>query len=210
MSLTNTLRHATRERHQQVEHHPFMQRLVSGKLSPLAYVDYLRSLYCAYEVLESHLLKAQQTGEPWGKLYDSRWARRDALKTDIAAFSQSPKDPETCLAQTWDSALNNSRNALASAIAIAYLRYLGDLAGGQMVRHILFRQHPDWSLSFYDFSPHNGKLLVDSLRQIIDQLGDHYPDQQAAIVCATEQGFDAHLHLFGRLNQRNPSVVTRT
>lgn len=205
--LTERLRSATASLHQQVERGPFISTLLKGRMERPAYLGLLLNLepiYAALEpALERHARDPALRALPLPAL-----ARTAALREDIAALggdgaldgsrSAAPSAPEpACLEYvTRLGAIAQARPELL--LAHAYVRYLGDLSGGQLLRRIVTRSlalEPDRGVAFYDFGA-DSSALARELRLAIDEGQVSDGDAVVAEACLA---FELHRRLFEEL-----------
>lgn len=150
--LSTALRQATRQAHERAHHSTFMGALLAGEL-PLSHFTLLaeqhRAIYGALEAA-SDALAADPVAGPF--VIDGL-RRVPALRADLAALgSASPRVlPAT---RTYVARICESIGDPPRFVAHHYTRYLGDLAGGQMVGKLLERTYgvTGPGASFYDFS----------------------------------------------------------
>lgn len=204
-TLSVRLRAQTWPAHRQVEATPFVRTMLRGGLSLPAYCLLLASLHPIYAALESGL-------------------QRHADRPELAAIHAPPLWRETALADDlhqlhgagWREALAPQPQALAYAnrlielaeqapallVAHAYVRYLGDLSGGQALRRIVASSLAlpgDTGTRFYDFgSPAQTAALAGGLRAGLDRI-ETDEATHAAIVHEAERAFARHERLFGEL-----------
>lgn len=153
--LSEALRQHTRSLHVKAERSGVVREVLNGRASLYAYALLLRNLIPAYRQIEQHL---ERHGHRPGlsaialpALYRSR-----ALESDIraiwgSAWSQSL--PLLEAAEHYARRIDTAARHGARLIGHAYVRYLGDLSGGQVMRRILVMSlglEPA-ALSFYDF-----------------------------------------------------------
>lgn len=154
-TLSEALRTATKEAHVAAERSGIMRQLLRGTISQPAYVDLLRNLAEIYRALE----RARDAHCDLAALapFDLRVLRRfDRLEADIDALSTDdrvhPLRPTTIeYVARLDEIERDSPNLLLSH---AYVRYLGDLSGGQILAGIVaktFSLQGEHGTSFYAF-----------------------------------------------------------
>ena len=156
--LSARLRDATRDDHRRAETRPFVRDLLRGELEREAYVCLLRDLFEIYAGLEAGLDALDPGVLP--AVVTARALRRTAmLAHDLEALHGA--DWETALAPTAAArAYRDELEGLASSptphllAAHAYVRYMGDLSGGQAIGRVVAKAYglgPEAGLAFYSF-----------------------------------------------------------
>lgn len=197
--LPARLREATRSLHAQAERSGLMASLLRGRVGRAAYCALLRNLHAIYAALEGANDRA---------LVDPALHRADALAQDLEHLHGPAWREQLALAPATQDyverlqALVHSRpRALA---AHAYVRYLGDLHGGQVLRGLVRRglgldEHGVPGTRFYDFgSAANVQRLRATFRQRLAALPLAAAEQQAVIDEAC-WGFEQHRRIFEQL-----------
>ncbi len=138
--LADALRNATQSLHGRAERTGIVRELLSGTATRPAYALYLRSLLAAYAALE-RALERHRNAPGVERIALSGVYRVDALKSDLRALvgddwaSALPLlPPAERYAARIDVLANQTPQLL---VAHAYVRYLGDLSGGRMLRRVL-------------------------------------------------------------------------
>ncbi len=192
------LRSGIERAHQQAEHHPLMQCLLSSAVTPQLYRDYLAALLPLYESMER---RVGQCDDPLCKLFDRPELRRaEAIARDIDWLSRrAPLPPlRTPNVALPTALLSGEPMALA---AMAYLRYLGDLAGGRALWRHLAEKLPvlnPGGLCFYEFdlpASQTAGSYLGALRRSLLQILEAEVAMEAFIEAANF-GFTWHLSLF--------------
>lgn len=199
--LTTRLRAATRTLHAQAERTGIMQPLLRGQLGRQDYARLLRSLHEIYSALE--------TASPT-PLWDARLARTAALAEDLQrlAGEQWITLPAAAAARSYARRLHGISAQPHRLLAHAYVRYLGDLAGGRLLRQIVARSLGGQALAFYEFGGTAREVELErGLRRLLDAPQLHAPLQQQLIDEAC-WAFGAHVALFEELlpSAQRPSV----
>jgi heme oxygenase len=119
--------------HHQAEGMGFSRALLAGEATPLQLAALIRALAPAYRLLEQQgPVAAQALGGrsiPWNAL-----ARSTALDHDLAKLAGLPATPASAAAQAWQEQLHTlAASAPHRLLAHAYVRYGGDLSGGQQL-----------------------------------------------------------------------------
>jgi heme oxygenase len=156
-SLGDALRKRTWPLHRQAEGGGIIFDILHGKASRLGYAMFLRNLLPAYLEMERGLERLQHA-PGLGVLAQPVLYRSRALESDLAELCGSGWRRSVPLLHAGERygrlvAIAAEGNG-ARLIAHAYVRYLGDLNGGQVLKNLLGRSldlEPQ-QLSFYEFS----------------------------------------------------------
>ncbi|GAB3493540.1 heme oxygenase (biliverdin-producing) [Amycolatopsis cihanbeyliensis] len=156
-TFARTLRESTREVHDRAHHSAYMDALLEGRLSLHGYAQLAAQYYFIYQALEqaSDAMADDPVGAPF---VIDELRRMPALRADL----------EFLLGPDWEARLHpveatktyvRRMHAVAfdwpgGYVAHHYTRYLGDLAGGQVVRSLLRKTYgvEGAGALFYDFS----------------------------------------------------------
>lgn len=197
--LADRLRTATAAAHRAVERTPFIRRMLRGEATPADHLGLLTALLPIYGALEAGL--ARHRGDPRLAWIDLAALRRaPAIARDLEHFT-APRPAAVPAALAYADHLHAlADTAPALLIAHAYTRYLGDLAGGQVLRKLAARSlglSEGPGLEFYAFP---GDL--DELRRAFRTgLASAPVDEReaSAIVDEARLAFERHGELFAEL-----------
>ena len=173
-SLSERLREETRQAHDRAEHSSFMEELLAGELDAAAFTAFQEQALLFYTALEEAVDAC--TGDPrLADIADRRLDRRPALVHDLGVLGGTVNAeplPETAAYVAELQRIARDRD-IPALIAHHYTRYLGDLAGGQVIGRLMGRHYdvPADGLTFYDF-PHvpKPKVYRDGYRAALDAL----------------------------------------
>jgi len=214
-SLAAALREATREQHTAAERAGIMPSLLRGELPRTAYVTLLQELQAIYAALEA-ALNTHRAHPYVAPIWNPSLRRGDALAHDIRMLAESSQTGAGAAAAPHLHAatrryVERIRRVAAEAphrlAAHAYVRYLGDLSGGQILARIVGDAYADGdgrrsaATSFYDFgSADQVRSLAAALRAGLDALPDD-AGARADIVDEARDAFERHRALFIELAQ---------
>lgn len=206
--LPERLKRETRDLHAQAERSGVLSDLLRGRIGARTYCALLRNLYAIYSTLEPALDRA--CSEPrLGWLQTPALRRATSLKLDLDHLHVRCWQDDFAI-EAAAGMYTERVQALAAAepsrlAAHAYVRYLGDLYGGQALQKVVRKR---FGLSgaegtrFYDFGP---PVAVDRLRREFRAGLASLPAtaaEQDAIVAEARWAFDMHRALFAELQLR--------
>lgn len=137
--LAERLREGTSRSHTAAENTAFMKCFLKGIVVPKAFRRLLANLYFVYDALERELLAHQDNPVIQGIYFDAL-LRKAALEQDLAFYygdrwadeiSPAPAGCRYVMRIHWAAATEP-----ALLVAHAYVRYMGDLSGGQRLKTI--------------------------------------------------------------------------
>ncbi len=195
--------------HRQAEGMAFSRALLGGQVEPLQLVALLRALAPGYGLMEQEgpalaaALGAQAL--PWSDL-----ARSPALARDTAQFAVMPTGRPSAAAALWLEQLRSlARQAPHRFLAHVYVRYGGDLSGGQQLaeqanRILAGRGLPP--VGFWAFE-RPVRELKDGLHAAFEQL-DLSEAEEAELLEEAEIAFHATQRLLAELAELAPATAT--
>jgi heme oxygenase len=204
--LAARLRRETAALHGAAERSPLMAALIAGTIEREAYVALLANLLPLYRTLESALAQRRD---------DARLAfacaphlsRSARIEQDLQVLAAGRRLPPTApAARAYVERLAQlAQTEPLRLLAHAYVRYLGDLYGGQQLARTL-RSCLDLAgadgTRFYDFGP---PASLPAQRAAFRAGLDALPHQGAdaeALVAEARDAFERHIALFAELHAR--------
>lgn len=192
------LKSATAKVHELAEHSTFMDTLLRGDLDANAGTAAVAALHAQYLHVYAALenaVDAHADSELLAPLHDARLERTAALRSDLDALEsagvqfdrESNAPTQDYVAELNELGASTSREAAATLAGHHYVRYLGDLSGGQVVARLVSRAYeiPAESLSFYSFDIDAPKVFKDSYRAALDVLPLDTDDRRRALAGAS-------------------------
>lgn len=203
--LALRLRQATRSWHARAERAGVMAQLLRGQLPRAGYVRLLRNLQAIYAVLEPALAR-HATRPPLDAIDVADLARDAALRSDLSLLHGAHWHDELTLvseATAYADRLRQlDRDDPTRLVAHAYVRYLGDLSGGQVLARVVgdgLGLHDRGGLRFYDFGPAaEVARQANALRMALDAM-PLTPAQAEAVIGEACDAFARHCRLFEQL-----------
>lgn len=203
MQLSQYLREGTAEKHAETEKVPYLVATFRGKLDLGTYVKQLVCLEAIYNAMEKEL-ERHKNHTILSRLYFPEIHRSEAIRKDIEFFAS--KKGIQVLGSTSEATKRymeyiqkTSESNPAMLVAQSYVRYLGDLSGGQVLRKIIaktFQLEGKNGLEFYEFP-----LLFDlqafkeKYRSILNELPLTEPEKEQLLEEA-KSTFDLNKDLF--------------
>ena len=156
-NLALQLREGTINSHTLSENTAFMKCFLKGKITQEIFRKLLANFYFIYKTLESELLN-NANNPVVNRIYFPKLNRTANLEQDLAFYYGENWREEIALSQAGESYLNRireiSRQEPELLVAHSYVRYLGDLSGGQGLKRIVrssFDLPPEEGTQFYEF-----------------------------------------------------------
>lgn len=217
------------EIHDQVAMSDGAKRLTSGQLSRESYIRYLMMLWHIYDTFEGALERhaVHPTLEP--TYNPALLARAPSLSADISHLLQvdesswkthpihvkllsSSPEPLTAYVQRIQELSDSSDPS--PLLAHSYVRYMGDLSGGQTIRHILSKAYDldeaaGFGVSFYAFKELRSaklaslgemKRIKDWFREGMNKAGEQGAEVKASVVAETRTAFELNSDLLSILD----------
>ncbi|EDY39209.1 Heme oxygenase superfamily [Cyanobium sp. PCC 7001] len=192
--------------HHRAEGMQFSRALLAGQAEPLQLAALLRALAPAYALLELEAppLAAAlgATALPWADL-----ARTPALRHDLALLAALPATPPSAAAAIWLEQMRGlARQAPHRLMAHVYVRYGGDLSGGQQLAEqaaAILRRHGLPAPGFWAFAggvPALKQALHDGIEQLVLT-----EQQEEELLEEAERAFHATQQLLAELADLAPA-----
>lgn len=151
--LASDLKEGTKTIHNQVEKHPFVERLLKNTLETSSYQQYLVDLRAVYGALEEGIKTNLATKPELKKIYFPDLERFSSLTADLD--TPSFKELPVCVSEAASKYVAHLAQLAHQDpmlyVGHAYARYLGDVSGGLILKKHVKEKWPD-ALHFYDFS----------------------------------------------------------
>ncbi|MCP4731428.1 MAG: biliverdin-producing heme oxygenase [Roseibacillus sp.] len=186
--------------HHKAEGMKFSKALLAGQATPLQLAALIRAIAPAYALLEQEgpaLASALgATAIPWLEL-----ARASALEHDVELLSAVEPTPVSAAAASWMEQLKTLvRQSPHRLMAHVYVRYGGDLSGGQQLAeeaNAIMRRQGLPSLQFWAFDQHL-PLLKQGLHDGFEQM-DLSESEEEELLEEAEVAFGATQRLLAEL-----------
>lgn len=198
------IRSATAQRHSSAEHSDFMTDLMGGRLDAAAYGRLLgqyRHIYAALEEVSRHF--REHPTEITAPFVQEGLDRSAAIAQDLRSFPDAD-DEALPATREYVQRILATREAPERFLAHHYLRYLGDLSGGQAVAALMARHYqiPAEALSMYRFPDlPKPKVFKDGYRTLLDQ-APLTEQQRENLLDEALRGFDLNAAMFAQLEGR--------
>ena len=202
-SLSIRLRSETKDAHVAAERSGIMQALLRGTISRPNYVALLVNLAAIYRALEAELASHAEAPALAG-IDLSRLRRLPAIEQDIATLAE-PGAPTPAIRHATTKYVERLRYAGASSpdllLAHAYVRYMGDLSGGQILSGIVSKSLGlpyGQGAAFYSFPDiRDPAEFKKQFRLALDAAAA--VTSADAIIAEAQYGFALHAQLFAEL-----------
>ncbi|UVE94980.1 heme oxygenase (biliverdin-producing) [Dietzia sp. B32] len=195
--LSKALHDSTMAAHDQAENASFITRLMSGEGTVNGLVALLRQSLPVYEALEG-ACRAAGEDPRLASILDPRLDRTDALRADLQAHAALGRTSDLVVpaVTAYVDELRACTSDPAALIGHHYVRYLGDLSGGQIIKTMVRRHYGvEEGLSFYEFEIDKPKVYKDEYRAALDALPLSETDRESALAAAT-RAFDLNHQIF--------------
>lgn len=203
--LGHQLKTATAAMHRRVERTAFMASLLRGQVDRQRYAGLLHNLQALYAALEETLARHATTPGVAPVVMPELFRSR-AIAADLQVLAGNDALAHAPLAQATQHYVERLQELSAAEpgllVAHAYVRYLGDLNGGQALRRVVVRSlglAGSAGTMFYDFGDLAAQQrLVQRFRAGLNAVDAQGPPA-GTIVAEAIGAFERHEHLFEQL-----------
>lgn len=153
MTLGTAIRQGTSVLHREAERRPFMRTFFRRELPRDAYAEWLRRLSFVYASLED-VTQELRDDPVVGRMFSPELHRCPAMASDLTFYLGDgwETQPPSPVARDYAARVRECRGPLF--VPHQWLRYLGMLSGGAILRDLVGRMYDDVGaegLDFYDF-----------------------------------------------------------
>jgi heme oxygenase len=186
-SLSEMLRERTRRLHGIAERSGVVADILQRQCDRGGYALLLRNLLPAYERLEEEL--SDRMSHPILGVFAHRSLRRsDRLRTDLRNIEGADWERSLPLLESGVAYAASIAQAAAGdglrLVSHAYVRYFGDLSGGQVLKKLLGKSLslPAAALTVYDFPDGHTQTAKARLRDALDRTGRVTDDPHTLVI----------------------------
>ncbi len=174
-NLASQLREGTKQSHTMAENTAYMKCFLKGIVAKEPFRKLLSNLYFVYSTLEAELAR-HQDHPVVGSIYFPQLDRQANLAADLAYYYSDNWQEEIAPSAAGGDyvahiqEISNTEPSLL--VAHSYVRYLGDLSGGQALKNIVrsaLELPADLGTQFYEF---NAFPSIDAMRKFKGQYRD--------------------------------------
>lgn len=197
------LRQATRLDHGEAETANFISSLMQGERTGADYVLLLAQYRPLYAALETATARLRQSNELVTELFDPALDRLASIDADLpglaewAGLDAVPAVTNSTLAYARRIEETGQLEDPSRLVAHHYLRYLGDLSGGQVIGSLVARHYgvPSELLTMWQFPEiPKPKVYKDRYRELMDLYAD--ASREDAIIEEASLGFRLNREVF--------------
>jgi heme oxygenase len=208
LSLSRCLREATADAHRDAERSAFVSRFMRGKLDKDTYARHLVALHSVYTTLEEAMEDLRDTPRLAPFYIPALW-RSASLVADLQHLCGPDwhREEPVPSARRYAEYLRSIRaHTPILLVAHCYVRYLGDLSGGQVLRKVA-KQHlglDGAGASFYEFREiADVSAFKDGYRRRLDELPLN-DGEKGTLLEEARTAFRLNASIFHELVEGNP------
>lgn len=207
MNLASLLREGTKDKHDQAESAGFVRCFMKGVLEKKTYVRHLEDFYFIYQAMEEELAKHAQH-PVLSKIYFPELNREKPIALDLEFFLGANWKNQIQLSPAGKEYVDHIRKVSQEnpilLVAHSYVRYLGDLSGGQILKKIAAKAlnlEPPYGIQFYEFPAiENINEFKKKYRESLDTL-PLTEEQKQEILNEARHVFDLNRKVFMELEE---------
>src|SRR5690625_4206001 len=184
----------------------FVTKLMGGELPITALADFHAQHHAIYSALEQAGDNLAQ--DPVARPFLFEELRRlPSLEADLAVLIGENRRKEVAVtdaARVYAQHITDATNWAGGYIGHAYVRYLGDLSGGQAIGRLMQRTYglEREGINFYHFEGIKPKPFKDSYRKLLDE-ADFTESQRDQVVEEAKLAFRLNTAMFAELATRH-------
>ena len=205
-SFAAQVREHTQGAHTRAENAGFMTDLMQGNGTIADYASLVSQYFYIYDALE-RVGETFRNDEIGSTFVTDALLRRDAIDADLTHFygpSWREVITPTAAALAYVERLETvASRGSAEYVGHHYIRFLGDLSGGQIIRTMVQRHYgiPADGLNFLDFPMiPKPKPFKDDYRAALENAA-WSPEERAALVAEVDVAYDLNFNLFVELGE---------
>jgi heme oxygenase len=186
-SFSNQLKSSTMKAHEAIERNEFINRIFKMQISRQEYALLVNGFKEVYKSMERAITR-NFSDEDLYKFRFDKLKRVSRLEQDVSYWGEVPiishRKLQIAVGDYLKKIENLSQKNPHLLWAHLYVRYFGDLSGGQMMAIFLAKNFgSDEGLSFYEFGDrYEIASLKQGFRTAIDQYGEMYKDFRNPII----------------------------
>ncbi len=207
MGLALRLREGTSLNHDAAEQSGFVRCFIKGVLEPNTYIRHLEDFYFVYQAMEE-CLREHANDPVISKIYFPELFREEAIARDLEFFLGEDWRSKISLSPSGRVYVDHIREISSSKpyllVAHSYVRYLGDLSGGQILKKIAAKSlglESGRGIEFYEFPEiSNLNEFKKNYREALDSL-PLTEEQEEEVLSEAKYVFDLNKKVFSELEK---------